>query len=297
VVLGLLEASRTDYVELPDGDFIPLKKFAGMGSAVCFPLESIVFFALGVGTIAAISGMTFEHAATLVYVYGDDLIVPQRYAASVMEAGVSLGMIPSEKKCFFRSVNRATFRESCGCDAFGGVDITPVKFSKTPPKSAKDAACIAAWIDLSNRFHSSGYWHTAALCKSIVDECVFAVPCVPKTSGQLGFHSYSYGGEAYHFCHHHAFKVKRKLLTWSKDYQSFFYTAQSLKTVKEEDELSVHGRMIKNLSEVTSFRDDVDRDSVWRRFPSELSDTDQPGLWYIRDAVKIRLNSRKPLLI
>jgi hypothetical protein len=41
-----LEAIRTDATLLPDGRVQSLKKFAPMGSAVCFPVEAFVFWAI-----------------------------------------------------------------------------------------------------------------------------------------------------------------------------------------------------------------------------------------------------------
>jgi len=106
-------ACRTEYIEFPDGSiFGPLEKFAPMGSAVCFPVEALVFWALISGNIC-----------TDVYVYGDDIILPtehvERAIALLEEFSLKVNI---DKSCF-----KTHFRESCGGDYFNGFDIGYVK--------------------------------------------------------------------------------------------------------------------------------------------------------------------------
>jgi len=114
-----LGACRTEYVKLPSyagGDvYGPLNKFASMGSAVCFPVESLVFWALLKGNLP-----------TDVYVYGDDLIVPVEHvdrSIAILEA-FDL-KVNSDKSCY-----KTNFRESCGGDYFRGYDVGYVKVRK-----------------------------------------------------------------------------------------------------------------------------------------------------------------------
>jgi len=45
-VLEALEATRTSATSLPNGEIVEFKKFAPMGSALCFPVEALTFWAL-----------------------------------------------------------------------------------------------------------------------------------------------------------------------------------------------------------------------------------------------------------
>lgn len=108
-----LEACRTEYVELPNGEvYGPLNKFASMGSAVCFPIEALTFWALIKG------GLNID-----VYVYGDDLIVPTTAVEAVMSTLELFSLrVNADKSCY-----KTRFRESCGGDYYGGQDVGYVK--------------------------------------------------------------------------------------------------------------------------------------------------------------------------
>lgn len=76
-------ALRSTATVVNNSQRIRLRKFAPMGSALCFPVESLVFWAIAVATIWKIVGDR-DLATQLVYVYGDDIIVANDYAKEVM---------------------------------------------------------------------------------------------------------------------------------------------------------------------------------------------------------------------
>lgn len=300
-----LWASRSDMADLPNtGELLNLQKFAGMGSAVCFPVESVIFFALAVGAIARNTGWTFERCAKCVYVYGDDVIVPQRFATTVMQAGLDIGMRPSESKCFYRSAGRPSFRESCGCDAFGGEDITPTRVRSLPPSKWSDTQEIAAWTAMSNLFFKAGLWRAASYAKERVESVVGPLPIVPEKSGQLGWHSYSCH-DAYHFP-----MIKRKVpgrkgyvsvrLQWNKDYQCLQYRAPGFEPVSVETEVHLSEFLLSNLSRPVLGDDGEDPISgsnrdLSGRFPNEVGSEKKPGVWQVRNALKTK-TKLKPLI-
>lgn len=118
----LLFALRSHFAELPDGSKIPLRSFAPMGSALCFPVESVVFAAISVAAILCADGGTSytREELKLCRVYGDDIIVPLKYAEFVSAVLRECGFQPNASKCCYRTV----FRESCGMETWAGVDIT-----------------------------------------------------------------------------------------------------------------------------------------------------------------------------
>ncbi len=168
---GLL-ASRSDSTRLPDGTVIKLKKFAPMGSALCFPVESLVFWALTVATIRVTRkshqgfSSSLNWALNRTYVYGDDIIVPKSVYQSVLRMLPRVGLMFNESKCAY---GRA-FRESCGCDAYKGVDVTPVKIKTVWSSSLKNSPrTLCSYIALSNALYSHGYYRVASFIQKAVE--------------------------------------------------------------------------------------------------------------------------------
>lgn len=136
------DACRSEYTVLPNGEEVPLWKFAPMGSAVCFPVEAIVFWAL---CNAAKPSYTERFRKALfrrgryadkdsalratawgvddVSVFGDDIIVPTSQVGTVVQLLNAVGLKVNEHKSFYKG----PFRESCGTDYFAGYLVTPLR--------------------------------------------------------------------------------------------------------------------------------------------------------------------------
>lgn len=127
-----LVGTRSTHTLLPDGREFRLLKFAPMGSAVCFPIESLVFAAI---SAVAIDLSYAKHAKSrsvteltkTFKVYGDDIIVPSYSGALTVNLLKLYGFTPNEEKSYLHG----PFKESCGGNYFCGVDITPIKYSIT----------------------------------------------------------------------------------------------------------------------------------------------------------------------
>lgn len=139
--LDYLRSSRSVAARLPSGLPVELRSFSPMGSAVCFPLESLIFYALSLSAIHCHRNPEapfpplrkqggWRKYLGLVYVYGDDLIVDSEYSIPVIEALTSVGLVVNRDKCCLAG----PFRESCGLDAFSGVDVTPIRFKHLPDR-------------------------------------------------------------------------------------------------------------------------------------------------------------------
>lgn len=152
-LLNAFLSLRTPETLLPDGRVVPLRKYAGMGSALCFPVESFCFWAICVSALALRLNMGLRESASLVYTYGDDIIVPTVYSSEVINALEYVGLRVNAQK----SYNSGHFRESCGVDALAGHNVTPIKFRKLFPASATDGTALAAWCSYSNALKSRGY--------------------------------------------------------------------------------------------------------------------------------------------
>lgn len=99
-----------------------LEKWAPMGNCLTFPMQSLVFYSL----VRAGIRVSYGIDCTDIYVFGDDIIVPSKYYAGALRGLLPAGLVPNVSKTF----RHGFFRESCGVDAFHGVDITPHRLKK-----------------------------------------------------------------------------------------------------------------------------------------------------------------------
>jgi hypothetical protein len=156
-LLEALEACRSDSTRLPDGRLVPLRKFAPMGSAVCFPVEALVFWSLAVSAISCYKCIPPSKAAAFVYVYGDDIILPTQFAQVVLDILPVFELEFNTGKC----CTKGFFRESCGVDAYKGVVVTPIKIRKTPQFTMRAPGNLFGWCAQQRAFYQAGYWRCA----------------------------------------------------------------------------------------------------------------------------------------
>lgn len=125
-LLEMLISCRTRFISLAKDKKLPklhkLRKFSTQGSAVTFPIQSIVFATLCVGAIAPAnaSASTIRKLFTRVRVYGDDIIVPVDWLGTVKRLFERLYLKINTTKTH----SQGYFRESCGMDAWNGYDVT-----------------------------------------------------------------------------------------------------------------------------------------------------------------------------
>ncbi len=183
-------ACRSEATRLPDGTIMPMKKFAPMGSALCFPVESFVFYALSVGVLVHILGWTRRRARKAIYVYGDDLIVEAATVAALTHHLPEFGLMFNLAKC----CSSGLFRESCGCEAYNGFDVTPVRLRKQLrlPRAFTahlGAVTIASTVAQSNRLHECGYYRAAEFLRQWVERHLGGLPLFNEAPSEL-----TYGG-------------------------------------------------------------------------------------------------------
>jgi hypothetical protein len=123
--LAVLDALRTPVVSYSTSttDYnIPLKKFAPMGSALCFPIEAMLFYSI-------CRTVTEE-----VWVYGDDLVVPTYLVGKIIGRLEDFGLVVNHDKSLFTGY----FRESCGGDFYRGHEIGVLKLKSLDMVSYTD---------------------------------------------------------------------------------------------------------------------------------------------------------------
>jgi len=163
-LLAAMLACRSTATRLPDGTVLSLSKFAPMGSNLCFPVESLVFYALAVSAIRQ-TGVSWATARASVYVYGDDLIVRDEVYTTLLQLFPTVGLKFNDSKCCVAG----SFRESCGCDAFKGIDVTPVKVRTTwSHRRQYDPSCLESYVALYNAMYGLGHFRVAEYVKTLV---------------------------------------------------------------------------------------------------------------------------------
>lgn len=187
---GSLQACRSTKVDVPGHGLLDLAKFASMGSAVCFPLQAMVF-----ATIILV-GIERQHSTRLTHrqmklvmssvrVYGDDIIVPTQYAVCVVKALEAFGLKVNLGKSFWTG----KFRESCGGDFYNGVDVTPIRCRTKIASRRTDVREIVSTVSLRNQLYYAGLWGAARHLDNCIGRLI-PFPTVAPTSRIQGRHSH-----------------------------------------------------------------------------------------------------------
>jgi len=185
-------ASRSLTADVPGYGIIPLSKFASMGSALCFPMESFVFLTSVFMGIERATGSKFSSVAQfsafkmMVRVYGDDIVCPVEVAPSVVEI---LERVFPFKVNSRKSFWTGKFRESCGGDYYDGVDVSVVRVRSEFPDSRADSSEIVSLVSLRNQMYFSGLWRTTAALDRKISGLIKHFPVVKETSSALGRHT------------------------------------------------------------------------------------------------------------
>jgi hypothetical protein len=160
-----LEACRSEETILPNGVVVKLNKFAPMGSACCFPVEALVFWACAQATTRLLFGLNRP-----VYVYGDDIICDASFARGIMVGLESVGLKVNRNKTYVSG----PFRESCGGDFHRGMDVTPIRVRKMFTSSGTGLDTCA---DLLNEcIDKFGYESSHSIVRLIEEVVGFVYP-------------------------------------------------------------------------------------------------------------------------
>lgn len=184
-----LQASRTPWVECKD-HCIKLEKFAGMGNATTFPVQSVVFSLIGICAILDYEGKAPSYgnvrsAARFLRIFGDDIIIAKDYKDTLYSWLTDFALRVNAGKSF----TEGFFRESCGVDAFRGVDITPIYVRSMPTNGHLKPEDLASIVSTSNQFWLKGFYRTANEMKNWVEKEGRALPLVNNSSSVLGWHT------------------------------------------------------------------------------------------------------------
>jgi len=195
-LLEAVDATRSRTADVLGHGVIRLAKFASMGSALCFPIESMVFL------IITMMGSYNSYRSNLhdtpmsrrnfvkghvdqVRTYGDDIIAPSKYAQAISDLLEVFGLKVNRAKSFWTG----RFRESCGKEYFRGFDVTHVKVRSILPARSQRASELATTLvktsALRNHLFEYGYWRTCQKLDSMISGFI-PYPAVGSDSPAIG---------------------------------------------------------------------------------------------------------------
>lgn len=168
-------------------EVISLRKFASMGSALCFPVESMYFYTLCIEALLDARDLpvtigNIYKVSRSVFVYGDDIVVPTDAVGSVIVTLQEHYCKVNVAKSFFKG----NFRESCGTDAYSGHIVTPTYVRNFVPSHRRQASEIISAVATMNHFRKKGFHRTAAFLQDSVEKLVGKLPAVRENSPVLG---------------------------------------------------------------------------------------------------------------
>jgi len=190
VLRAMIFACRSTHADVPGYGVHRLSKFASMGSALCFPIEAMVFLtiiSLGATLHEGTNGLSNRSGfLKSVRVYGDDIIVPIDMAQSVISELEAFGLKVNRNKSFLTG----KFRESCGGDFYDGVDVKPVYIKTEIPRSRHCVEEMVSTVSLRNLLYKAGFWETASYLDQQLGR-IAPFPIVGDNSPVLGRHTFN----------------------------------------------------------------------------------------------------------
>jgi len=144
-----VDATRSRRAVVPGHGVIRLAKYASMGSALCFPVEAMVFTTLiflGIqrSLNKPLCRKDLHGFSDSVRVYGDDLIVPVDHVTPVVRMLEYFGSRVGTSKSFWTG----KFRESCGREYFNGHDVSITRVRQAFPTRQQDVAEVESLVSL-----------------------------------------------------------------------------------------------------------------------------------------------------
>ncbi|UJQ85871.1 MAG: putative replicase protein [Lipwuvirus nemorishabitans] len=188
-ILDALHACRTRWVEnsvdVKQPKFHKLRKFACMGSACTFPVQSLLFLGIALGSTLYARNLrpTLENIKALegeVLVFGDDIVVPTDAAKQVIVALGLCGFVINKAKTFCTG----KFRESCGSEAYDGHLVTPTYVLKQPSHLKPDSVLSA--LESGNNFVKNGLFTAGKYIHDQLRKLGYAFLSVDPESGVTG---------------------------------------------------------------------------------------------------------------
>nr|APG77064.1 hypothetical protein [Beihai levi-like virus 6] len=161
--LEILNSARTPTVRLPDGSVLVQRKFAAQGAAFTFPVQSVIYACICIGVLRSDNPKArITDLARKVRVFGDDMIVPRHLFSRICWVLEACGL----KVNFSKSFSKGYFRESCGTDAYKGVDVTSTSILNI--YDHRDPGTLVSVVEQSNNLYLDGYINASRLLQETI---------------------------------------------------------------------------------------------------------------------------------
>ena len=189
---GAVQACRSRRADVPGHGIIRIAKYASMGSALCFPIEAMVFLTMVFLGIEKEHNTQFTDVSAIkqyigrVRVYGDDIVVPVDTVHSVVPELEHFGARVGGSKSFWIG----KFRESCGKEYYNGIDVSIVKVRRVFPSTRKCVPEVISLVSLRNQLYFAGYWQTVKWLDGRIVGMLKHFPFVHPSSSALGRNSF-----------------------------------------------------------------------------------------------------------
>lgn len=207
--------------------------FATMGSALCFPIQTLVFWALALGTIKEFNRKNISYSgSTSLRVFGDDIIVPVWVAKRVCEVLTACKLkVNTSKTCI-----RSFVRESCGEWVYNGFSC---RVSKPKVSKISSYAEWSAVVDTAQAMNERCFCSTAKLLQNSafdfyrpitrwgknLQRLEVRVPTVvggrsPQLTGYAGLYAWHIGNNTSPFSRGTRLRVKWRWVTYESKYSN-----------------------------------------------------------------------------
>lgn len=171
----LLTRYRSRSIETPIGIADSYRTAFTMGNALCFPIETITFWALSLASMivadtADLNKALFRTQLMLqnptsgywrkyrLQVFGDDIIVPKRYDDEIRRVLTCCSFTINRNK----SCNDSLIREACGAYYYAGFDVRITRFRIA---SGTNHQSWISWASNAQELNSRGFFRAAiAIC-------------------------------------------------------------------------------------------------------------------------------------
>lgn len=151
-----------------DGYEVEFDKFAPMGSALCFPVECILFASIVELAFRISNGQASQGHLSGCSVYGDDIICPADIYHIVVDILIHLGFEVNTSKSF----SSGGYYESCGVEYLYGAMIRSIKHPRSSFYTRKSVLPehVGMVTDMANTFLDSHYYDARRLLLKIFEE-------------------------------------------------------------------------------------------------------------------------------
>jgi len=168
-----LFCTRSQYLLFGSEEPVRITAFSPMGSAVCFPVETLVFWAITMASVRHVqaswrTSLSREGKGSLplesetaseIAVFGDDIIAPTYAFSTIIGTLETIGcQVNRSKTCYM-----TPFRESCGSEWYNSIDITITRNRRYYYDVTRKFVNYPVILDLQRKFFLQGLERTAAL--------------------------------------------------------------------------------------------------------------------------------------